>query len=85
MSGKESPRFESMDEDSVCKSIPISQFKSSTLTKKRTIQINTTAEDHKAEEDCPLSPGTVTGTRNMDFKNIDQKSVLSVVTGGVKV
>jgi hypothetical protein len=32
--GKDSPRFDSMDEETVCKSIPISYFKSSTLSKK---------------------------------------------------
>jgi len=68
-----------MDEKSVTNSIPISKFKSNHLSKKERF-INTNIEGEA--QDFQLSPGAQSAFREVNFKNIDHPSMLSVVGGG---
>lgn len=69
-----SPRIESMDEASVCNSIPITKFQSNHLyhlSKKKTLDMMGQMDD------LQLSPNAASAQRMTNFKNIDAPSKLS--------
>ena len=79
MGGNESPRLESMDEQTVCNSIPISKFKSSHVFKKKQMEIDVALKCGEGSEQ--LSPGATQALRDTNFRNIDHPSLLSAATG----
>ncbi len=71
----ESPRIDSMDEETVTNMVPISKFKSSNLQKKE--------KESKGGKiaDLQMSPGAASAMRDVNFKNIDHPSMLSTLGG----
>lgn len=69
----DSPRIEdALDEQSICNSIPISKFKSNTLTKKRQGKgITIEAEEAKLDMYGAMSPTAGHAVRDLSFKNAD--------------
>lgn len=80
---KDSPRIDSMDEATVCNSIPISKFKSSHLSRKKNLEIDTDSQLNEGPADIILSPTATSAFRDNNFKNIDHPSMLSAVTSGI--
>lgn len=82
----DSPRIDSMDEATVCNSIPISKFKSSHLSRKKNngLSIDASVRGTAGGDDqLQLSPSATQAFRDNNFKNIDHPSLLSQVTSGV--
>ncbi len=81
--GKDSPRLDCVDEQSICNEIPISKFKSNHLSKRREMQIKVNSEEIKDEDFNQLSPSATQALRDQNFKNIDHPSILQAAMKGI--
>lgn len=76
----ESPRIDSMDEETVTNMVPISKFKSSNLQKKEK-ESKVVGDVAGKMADLQMSPGAGSALRDVNFKNIDHPSMLSTLGG----
>lgn len=81
--GRDSPRLDGVDEQSICNEIPISFFKSNHLSKKRELKIKVATTEELKDDQSQLSPSATHALRDTNFKNIDHPSILQTAMHGL--